>query len=178
VAVESSTIRAQERMRVSPAGTHAVFPENHSRSFSQTDSRMRSSFVSIGCCTRPEAVSGCAAKGGRDIRLIAGVAICFTVTAAGGIPSTAKRWTTIDLGASTDTTYSVGVGDSDCTGAKLAKFGSGPYVVKSGCFDPSSSSCLLTTQSAAPIGRVPPSTQLAKMSAARTTVPSARPRRG
>src|SRR4029077_18137762 len=106
-------------MRVSPGGMQAVFPENHSRSFSQTDSRMRSSFVSSGCCAGPEAVGGCAAKGGRDIRLIEGVAICFTVTAAGGIPFTAKRWTTIDRGASTDTTYSVEVGESDCTGAKL-----------------------------------------------------------
>src|SRR5438874_2525335 len=131
-------------MSESPAGMQAVLPESHSRSLSQTDSRIRSSFVSMGCCARPDADGGCAAKGGRDIRLIEGVAICFTVTAAGGIPSTAKRWTTIDLGASTETTYSVVVGESDCTGAKLEKFGSGPYVVKSGCTEPASSSCLLT----------------------------------
>ena len=49
---------------------------------------------------------------------------------------------------------------------------------KSGFVEPPSSSCLFTTQSSLPIAGPPLSLQLAKMSAARTTIPSATPRRG
>ena len=78
----------------------------------------------------------------------------------------------------TETTYSVEVEERDCTGAKLVKSESGPSVVKSGFVEPPSSSCLFRTQSSPPIGTPPLSLQLRKMSAPRTTIPSARPRRG
>src|SRR5207302_9167204 len=116
--------------------------------------RTRSSIVSICGWAWPK-TGGCVANGGRDIRAIEGVASSFTFTAAGGIPSTAKRWTTRDDGVFTETTYSVDVGESDCTGAKLERLGSGPDVVKSGWVDPASSSCLLTTHSSLPTGREP-----------------------
>ena len=103
VTVESSTTRAHARRSTSPAGVQAVLLVNHSRPFSHTESRTRSSFVSIGGCALPEAVAGCDANGGRSSRVIEGVAISCTVTAAGGMPSIAKRWTTREDGLSTDT---------------------------------------------------------------------------
>src|SRR6266702_4164792 len=160
VAVESSAIRAHARRSRSPAGWHAVFAVNHNRPFSHTDSSTRLSFVSIPGCARPDAVGGCDANGGLVRRVINGVAISLKLTAAGGIPSTANRWTTRDDGSFTETTYSVEVEERDCTGAKLVKSESGPSVVKSGFVEPPSSSCLFRTQSSPPIGTPALSLQL------------------
>ena len=102
----------------------------------------------------------------------------LTLTAAGGIPSTVSRWTTLELGLSTETTYSVAVDDSDCTGASVANFGSGPYVLKDGAVAPASSCCLFTIHSSAPMTGANELLQLAKTSAPSTTMPSATPSRG
>jgi hypothetical protein len=110
--------------------------------------------------------------------VIAGVAISRTLIASGGTPSTASRCTTRDDGSFTDTTYSVEVAESDCTGARLERSGSGPYVATAGLVEPASSCCLLTTQSSEPSECEPLASQSSKMSAASTTTPSATPSRG
>src|SRR5437762_7068525 len=144
-------MRPHERSSASPTGTQPVFAENHRRPFSQTESSTRSSFVEIGGRRRP----GCAANGGWETGVIGGDAISRTRTTAGGTPSTASRCTTRDAGSSRETTYSVDVGDSDCTGAKLDDSRSGPYVANAGVVEPASSCCLFTVQSSAPNGAEP-----------------------
>ena len=119
VAVESSTTRAHARSSTSPAGTHAVLAVSQRRPSSQTESSTRSSFVSISGSGRPAPSGGWDAKGGCDRRSTDGDATSCTRTGAGGMPSTVRRWTTREEGSSTDTTYSVAVDESDCTGAKL-----------------------------------------------------------
>jgi hypothetical protein len=64
VAVAISITRAHERSAVSPAGVQPLFAESHSFPFSQTESRTRSSFVSIEGWRRPVPVGGCCAGGG------------------------------------------------------------------------------------------------------------------
>src|SRR5690348_2586794 len=170
-------MRAHERMSASPGGTHALFAANQSLPFCQTASSTRSSFASRPGDARP-LVGGCAANGGRPRRLIAGVATSVTDTAAGGMPVTVSRCATREVGSFTDTTYSVAVGDSDCTGVRLASPASGPYVVVAGLVEPASSSALLMIQSSEPDAAEPSPAQFWKMSAPSTTSPSANPRRG
>ena len=119
VAVDSSTTRPHERSVESPDGRHRSFPENQSFPFSQTESSTRSSFVWIARARPPFASGGCGLLGGVASGRIAGVATSVICTAAGGMPVTVRRWTTDDRGSSTETTYSVELGESDCTGAKL-----------------------------------------------------------
>ena len=119
VAVESSTTRPHARNCVSPGGRQAAFPENHSFPFSQTESRMRSSFVATEIRRPPFDTVGCGAFGGATSWRMPGVATSVICTGAGGMPVTARRCTTDDRGLSTETTYSVEVDESDCTGAKL-----------------------------------------------------------
>src|SRR5262249_6626619 len=85
---------------------------------------------------------------------------------------------TRDVGSFTETTYSVAVGDSDCTGVRLARPASGPYVVMAGLVDPASNCALLMIQSSEPAAAEPSPSQFWKMSAPSTTTPSASPRRG
>ena len=127
---------------------------------------------------RPAAVGGCDANGGVERRVIDGVAISTKLTGAGGIPLTAKRWTTRDDGSFTETTYSVEVGESDCTGAKLVKSASGPLRREVGLRRAAEQLLLVHDPELAADRGPPPSLQFGKMSAARTTIPSARPRRG
>ena len=119
VAVESSTTRPQERNCESPGGRQPAFPANQSFPFSQTESRMRSSFVATEIRRPPFDTGGCGALGGDTSRRIPGVATSLICTGPGGMPVTARRCTTDDRGLSTETTYSVEVDESDCTGAKL-----------------------------------------------------------
>ena len=70
------------------------------------------------------------------------------------------------------------VADSDCTGARLSNDRSGPNVDEAGSGVPATTCALFTTQSSLPIASEPPSLQFWKMSAPRTTIPSAMPRRG
>src|SRR5260221_140709 len=107
VAVASSITRAHERNVVSPAGVQPLFAENHSFPFSHTESSTRSSFVSIDAWRPPDAGRGCSAAGGGASGENGGAATSCTRTAAGGIPSTVRRWTTRDDGVSNATTYSV-----------------------------------------------------------------------
>src|SRR5712691_4740113 len=126
VVVESWTIRAHERSTESPAGMQPVFALSQSFPSSQTASRIRSSFVStVGW--RPTLLSGgCCAGGGCNSGAIASDATGRTVTVPGGTPSTVSRRTTRELGLSTDTTYSVDVDESECTGVRLSNARSGP----------------------------------------------------
>src|SRR5712691_2163426 len=121
VVVESWTIRAHDRSMESPAGMQPVFALSQSFPSSQTASRIRSSFVStVGW--RPTLLSG----GCCDSGAIASDATGRTVTVPGGTPSTVSRRTTRELGLSTDTTYSVDVDESECTGVRLSNARSGP----------------------------------------------------
>src|SRR4051812_22141014 len=177
--VDSSITRAHERRKESPTGVHALFAESQSRPFSQTESSTRSSFVaSAGVTVEPPAL-GCLAGGGCCSGDTGSVAVSRMETAAGGIPSTASRWTTREVGLSTETTYSVDVAESDCTGARLAYRSFGPYVVDATSPVVESSCCLLITHISPPsTGAGPALSQSSKMSAASTTMPSATPSRG
>ena len=172
--VDTSTTRPHERRTGSPASAQPVFAENQSFPFSQAESRTRSSFVAIV----PPVENGWRALGGSVSGAIPTVATCCTRTAAGGMPSTLRMCATRELGSSTETTYSVGVGDSDCTGAREVSAGSGPYVVEATVGAPSTASCLLRIQSSPPTTGEKLSLQFANTSAARTTIPSATPSRG
>src|SRR5207248_269209 len=85
---------------------------------------------------------------------------------------------TRDGGASAEPTSSAALGESDCTGVRFTKPAPGPYVVIAGLVEPASSCALLMIQSSEPDVAEPSPSQFRKMSAPRTTSPSARPRRG
>ncbi len=115
-AVSSSATRPHERPCVSPDGTQVPFAVSHSLPFSQTASRSRSSFVWSSGGDRP--ACGSNAGTGSWSTGIPGVATSCTWT-SGGVPVTVRRWTTCELGLSTETTYWVAVAESACTGVRL-----------------------------------------------------------
>ncbi len=79
------------------------------------------------------------------------------VTAAGGMPSTVSTCTTREDGLSTETTYSVAVGESDCTGARLEYVVSGPKEVDETVVAPATACALFTTHTSLPSTAAKPS---------------------